>query len=228
MPTIDELKGMASSKLGFARTNNFLVELPPIRNNPFGRFAGFVPSLPGITGDNVASSRELNVLCKNASLPGKQILTADRRIGMINEKVAYGYGVTDVSLTFYMMNDYGVMNYFDAWRKTILDEDTGTVGYKKGRDGTGADGYAKSVKIHQLRKPQIGLSGQAGPIRLNIGVGGGSTYSVELEDAFPTTVNQIDFSNDLDGLVELTVAFSYTNWRRIKPSQNFINVDIGF
>ena len=220
MPTIDELKGMASSKLGFARSNNFLVELPPLTSNPFGRLAGFVPSIPGVVGGGAASTRELNVLCKNAQMPGKQILTSDRRIGMIYEKVAYGYAVGDVSLTFYMMNDYSVMTYFEEWRKLILDEENLTVGYK--------NEYSKPVKIHQLRKPQVGTSLQAGPIRVNLGAGGGSVYSVELEKAFPTTIGQIDFSNDLDGLVELNVQFSYTNWKRITPSQNFINVDIGF
>ena len=220
MATIEELKGMASSKLGFARTNNFLVELPQLGANPFGRLSGFIPSIPGITPDSKPSTRELNILCKNATLPGKQILTSDRRIGMIFEKVAYGYAVGDVNLTFYLLNDYGVLNYFDEWRKTVVDEDNLTVGYK--------NDYALPVKIHQLRKPQIGVSANAGPVSVNVGFGGGSVYSVELIDAFPTTIGQIDFSNDLDGLVEVTVSFSYTNWKRIKPSQNFINVGVGF
>lgn len=220
MPTIDELKGMASSKLGFARTNNFLVELPPLGANPFGRLSGFIPSIPGLTPASKPSSRELNILCKNASIPGKQILTSDRRIGMIYEKVAYGYAVGDVNLSFYLLNDYGVINYFEEWRKLVVNEENLTVGYKSD--------YAKPVKIHQLRKPQIGRSAQAGPIRLNLGIGGGTVYSVELEEAFPTTISQIDFSNELDGLVEVSITFSFTNWKRIKPSQNFINVDIGF
>jgi len=221
MPTIDELKAVASSKLGFARTNNFLVELPPLGGGGglSGLLSGFVPSIPGVTPASQPGARELNILCKNATLPGKQILTHDRRIGMRFEKVAYGYAVGDVNLTFFLMNDYGVMNYFDAWRAAIVDEEGFTVGYKSE--------YAKPVRIHQLRKPQLGVSASAGPISINVGVGGGSVYSVELEKAFPTTIGQIDFSNDLDGLVEVTVSFSYTNWRRITPSQNFINVSVG-
>ncbi len=220
MATIEELKGMASSKLGFARTNNFLVELPQLGANPFGRLSGFIPSIPGITPDSKPSTRELNILCKNATLPGKQILTSDRRIGMIFEKVAYGYAVGDVSLSFYMLNDYSVMNYFDTWKKSVVDEQNLTVGYKKD--------YAKPVKIHQLRKPLKTIGRNLGPISVDIGLGSGSVYSVELVDAFPTTIGQIDFSNELDGLIELTVQLSYTNHVRIKPSQNFINVDFGF
>jgi hypothetical protein len=218
MPTIDELKGMASSKLGFARSNNYLVELPSLNANPFGRLSGFIPSIPGVTPDSKPSSRELNILCKNATIPGKQITTLDRKIGMRTEKVAYGYAVSEVNLSFYLLNDYGVMNYFDEWRSRILDEDNMTVGYK--RD------YSFPVKIHQLRRPLINVSKSLGPIRINLGAGGGSVYSVELIDAFPTTINSISFSNDLDGLVEVSVSLSYTNWTRISPSQNFINIDV--
>ena len=220
MASINELKGMASSKLGFARSNNFLVELPQLSANPFGRLAGFVPSVPGLTPDATASTRELNVLCKNAQIPGKQILSHDRRIGMIFEKVAYGYAVGDVNLSFYMLNDYSVMNYFDTWKRSVVDEQNLTVGYKKD--------YARPVKIHQLRKPLKTIGRNLGPISVDIGLGSGSVYSVELVDAFPTTIGQIDFSNELDGLVELNVQLSYTNHVRIKPSQNFINVDFGF
>ena len=224
MPTIDELKGMASAKLGFARNNNFLVELPTLSANGIlsgilGRFASFVPSIPGITNDAPQSnSRELNVLCESVTMPGKQILTHERRIGNVFEKVGYGYAVDDISMTFYLLNDYGVKNYFDAWMETVFSSDTYEPGYKKD--------YAKTVKIHQLRKPIVGLSQGIGPIQINLGVGAGSVYSVELIDAFPTTIQQIDFTNEQDGLVRVTVQMSYTNWKRVSPSQNFLTLDI--
>ena len=246
MTTINELKGMASSKLGFARSNNFLIELPSLqvasgkRNFGLGGVAGslagsvtnnleaFIPAIPGLTPDRTPNTRELNTLCKGASLPGKQILTADRRIGMNNEKVAYGYAVTDIALTFNMLNDYSVKTYFDQWLDLILDDGYTSEGKKVSQIVRYKDEYAKSVKIHQLRKPQVGFSGSLGPISGNIGLGGGSVYTVELLEAFPTTVNEITFSNDLDGLVELTVSLSFTNWKRAKASQNFINTSIGF
>jgi hypothetical protein len=223
MPTIDELKGIASAKLGFARNNNFLVELPTLGGGGLagllGGFANFLPSIPGITGNNPQSnSRELNILCESVTMPGRQILTSERQIGNVREKVAYGYAVDDVSMTFYLLNDYGVKNYFDAWMNSVVNNETYEPGYKKD--------YAKTVKIHQLRKPLIGLSGGLGPIRVNIGVGGGSVYSVELLEAFPTTVQQIDFTNEQDGLVRVTVQLSFTNWKKVSPSQNFISLDI--
>jgi len=221
MASIDQLKGIASSRLGFARNNNFLVELPNLGSagGLLGLLSGFIPSIPGLTGDNPQSNpKELNLLCDAVTLPGKQILTSERQIGNTREKIAYGYAVDDVSMSFYLMNDYGAKNYFDAWMNSVVNNDTYEPGYKKE--------YAKPVKIHQLRKPLVGLSKGLGPIKVNIGVGGGSVYSVELIDAFPTTIQQIDFSNEQDGLVRVTVQLSYTNWKKIKPSQNFLSLDI--
>jgi hypothetical protein len=197
MASVDDLKALASVKLGFARPNNFLITLPNI-GGPDGR--------------------ELNVLCRSTALPGKQVLTVDRRIGMEFQKVAYGYAVDDVAMTFYCMNDYGVKKYFDAWRALTVGEEIGELKYK--------NDYARTVTIHQLRKPLVGLSKSLGPLRLQVGLGGGSVYSVELREAFPTTMQAIELNNELDGLVELNIQMSYTNWYPVEASQNFLNASL--
>ena len=213
--TIEDLKALVNTKLGFARPNKFLVTLPTVGVGG-GLLAGIIGAFSGMGGG--ASPRELNILCSNVTMPGKQILTNDRRIGMEFQKVAYGYAVDDVTMTFYLMNDYGVKDYFDSWRSTILDEEGQESNYK--------NEYAKTVTIHQLRQPLKGFSKQLGPIRFNAGLGGGSVYSVDLLEAFPIANSAIELNNDLDGLVQLTVTFAYTNWRRQTGGQNFINMDI--
>lgn len=213
--SIEDIKAIVNTKLGFARPNKFLVTLPTVGVGG-GLIAGLIGAFNG--GNGGASPRELNILCSNATMPAKQILTNDRRIGMEYQKVAYGYAVDDVSMTFYLMNDYGVKDYFDSWRSTILDEAGQASNYK--------NEYAKTVTIHQLRQPLKGFSKQLGPIRFNAGIGGGSVYSVDLLEAFPIASSAIELNNDLDGLVQLNVTFAYTNWRRARGVQNFINADI--
>ena len=61
MASINELKGLASRKGGFAQSSQYLVKLPSL---------GFF------------DSRELNLLCKMTAIPGRQILTSDRKIGI--------------------------------------------------------------------------------------------------------------------------------------------------
>ena len=217
--SVDELKALANTKLGFARPNRFLVTFP----TSFGGSGGILGSVLGLLniGGGGASGRELNILCSNTTLPAKVTLTSERRIGMEFQKIAYGYAVDDVSMTFYLMNDYGVKEYFDAWRNSAIPEDGGnafTSNYKSS--------YAKSITIHQLRQPLKGFSRQVGPVRFGLGLGGGSVYSVELLDAFPVATSAIELNNELDGLVQLTVTFAYTNWKRASNTQGFINMDI--
>ena len=217
--SVDELKALANTKLGFARPNRFLVTFP----TSFGGSGGILGSVLGLLniGGGGASGRELNILCSNTTLPAKVTLTSERRIGMEFQKVAYGYAVDDVSMTFYLMNDYGVKEYFDAWRNSAIPED-GSNAFTSNYKST----YAKSITIHQLRQPLKGFSRQVGPIRFGLGLGGGSVYSVELLDAFPVGTSAIELNNELDGLVQLTVTFAYTNWRRATNTQGFINRDI--
>ena len=99
MAGIEQLKGKLTSKNGIAMANQFAVTLPSIGN---------------------LDSRELNVICKDVTLPGRQVMSLDRNVGIFNEKIANGFGVEDVSITFYVLNDYGVKKYFDTWANTIV------------------------------------------------------------------------------------------------------------
>lgn len=218
MSTVDQLKSLASSKLGFARTNQFLVELP----TTFEGSSGFLGRLTTLLTSGVglgSGGGDLNLLCSSATLPGKQILTHDRVVGMERQRTAYGYAVDDVNLSFYTLNDYGTRKYFDEWRKNTLDEEGGTARYK--------NQYAKDVKIHQLRKPVLNLGTDAGLIRVNVGIGGGSVYTVRLKDAFPTTIVPVELSNEMDGLVLVSVQMSYTNWEAVSSGQGWIQATGG-
>ena len=64
--SINQLKAMASSKLGFARSNQFLIELPRLENksaSPGGllgaitdQVTSFIPSVPGLTPDRTPNT----------------------------------------------------------------------------------------------------------------------------------------------------------------------------
>ena len=195
MASIEQLKSEISRGGGLARPNQFLVQLPS------------------------ADSRALNILCTRASLPGKQIQIHERRINMKFEKVAYGFAVDDVSLSFLLTNDYSAKVYFDNWRKKILNEETLTVNYKTE--------YQESVRIHQLKRPIApSINRGGGSNRLDVNIREDTVYSVELIDAFPTTLQSIEFTNDLDAIAEFTVQMSYTNFRVIEKPQGIASVTL--
>lgn len=204
MASVDQLKTLVNSKLGYASANQFMVTLPTDfqSRSILGTITSLITNPVGaLTGGN--GSNELNILCNRVSLPGRQVLTTDRTIGMERQRMAYGYAVSEVSMSFYMMNDYGAKKYFDQWYALTVPDRSGKANYKVN--------YAKSVKIHQLKKPVRNINLGAGPFNFDIGLGGGAIYTVELVDAFPVTIQAIELSNDLDGLVQLTVDLAYTN-----------------
>lgn len=247
MAGIEQLKGSLISKNGIAVTNQYSVEMP---------------TSVGITNKSKLSGldpRDANILCKNVSMPGKQILTLDRQMGLFNEKVVNGFAVDDVSMTFYALNDYGIKKYFDSWRRVMIGEErlsdatlkskeifadtektpesienekrkTEELGVTKNplRRGTVAykNDYVSPIKIHQLRKPIMRVGFDLGPLSIDFDLLGASIYSVELVDAFPTTISSIELSNDADGLVEVSVQFSYTNWRVIKDERGLFSPKI--
>lgn len=207
--SIEQLKGLISSKGGVARSNLFMVTLP---------------SLPG------ATSSELNLLCKDVNLPGRQILTQERQIGMKQYKVAYGYAQDDVNLTFHVLNDFGVKKYFETWQNLCINMDTKEVGYK--RD------YGKTIKIALVKKgfglpilnakiplpkmppeiqnrlPKIGPFDLAqGEFDLDFTTPDQKLYEVTLENAFPTTMNAINLNNENGIVLELNVQLSYDEWK---------------
>jgi len=206
--TIDQFKSLVTQRNGIARPNLFRVKLP---------------TLPG------ATSEELNILCKDVTIPGRQILTSNRQIGMKLEKIPYGYSVPEVSMTFHVLNDYGVKEYFETWQSLAVNQDTYEIGYQKT--------FAQDVVIEQLRKvekvPQFlrresfsrgGIS-QFLPRTSDIGIfdtffdiGAGLSdiviYKCRLIDAFPTGITDIQLNNELDGIVELNIQMSYTD---VKP-----------
>jgi hypothetical protein len=218
--TIDDLKALISNKGGVARSNVFAVALPPI--------AGL-------------RSRELNLLCSNVNLPGRQIMTQERDIGLITQKVANNQAYDDVSLTFRCLNDYGIREYFEAWQNLCIDQASLEVGY--------LNEYAFNIKIHQLARgfgaptyqtpfglPKLPpmansiidqfiggtpLGGVINAFKGEIDLGfigqNDTVYSCELIQAFPTTMSSIELSDgSMDGIVNLNVQLSYKNWRSSK------------
>tara|TARA_R110000787_G_scaffold56123_2_gene129163 strand:+ start:5310 stop:5906 length:597 start_codon:yes stop_codon:yes gene_type:complete len=191
MASISEIKSSITFGGGLARTNKFLVTLPSLGS---GGIVGFL------------GSRNMNILCRTAQIPGKQVTTHEKRIGMKFEKVAYGYAVEDVTLTFMETALMPIRRYFDEWRELILNEDAQTAAYKTE--------YQKRVVISQLAMPLPFGALTNIPIDVNA-----STYSVELVNAFPTTITSVDYNNEADGFVETTVSMSYTNWKRVSAGQ---------
>jgi len=188
---IEAFKNLVSRGGGFARTNLYRVLFTP---------------------ENAA--RELNLLCTNVSLPGRQILTNERLIGMTNKKVAYGFAVPEVTMTFLTLNDYYSRRFFEEWQSRVVNTRDYTVGYYKE--------YVSDVTIQQLKSggniASLLVSGNFPKVfkvldaLTEMNAEDEVVYGSTLIEAFPTSLTKIALSNDQDGLVSFSVAFSFKDW----------------
>ena len=209
---VDEMKAMISKKGGFALANQFRVILPA--PNTISRVTD--------RRSNAEDISDLNLMCKDVNLPGRQILTQERVIGMANRKVAYSYAYEDVNMTFHLMNDYSAKRYFENWHNQIIDFERKELRYK--------NTYTHDIEIIQYRKgaetADISKKTNIGfdindNLRFDLDITktrkGAITPAVEvykckLINAFPTTMNALQLNNEQNGLLEINVQFSYDDW----------------
>lgn len=132
-------------------------------------------------------SRRMNMRCENAELPGRTIATTTQKIYNLEEKFPYQTTYSDITLTFIVGDDMKEKLLFDAWMNWINP----TVNY----DFKYKSDYASTLRINQY------------DVRNNV------TYSVDLIDAFPISMNSMNLDWSSDGSHKLTVVFAYTSWR---------------
>ena len=185
MASIEELKSLISQSGGLAVPNLYRVELPSI---------------------NGMSIRDLNLLCKAVNLPGRLVMTNNRTIGAIDQKVAYSVAHEDINLTFHVPNNYKIRTYFEDWQALAIDPDTHEIGY--------LNEYAKTVKIHQLKRGISLPLYNNDFIDIDFVTADKIVYTCELYEAFPTAVTAIELSDATENAtVELTVQLSYRKWK---------------
>lgn len=135
----------------------------------------------------VSSSRLLKLRCENAELPGRNISTTALKVYNIEEKFPYQTTYNDINLTFIVGDDMSEKKLFDAWLEWI--NPTYDYNFKYKSD------YASLIRINQYDvKNEL-------------------TYSVDLLDAYPIAVNQLDLDWSNDGYHKLNVTFTYTQWK---------------
>lgn len=188
---IERIKGYVGARSGLARGNLYYVKLP---------------FLPGVIYED-----ELDVLCTNVNMPGRQILTTERLIGVKGYKMPTGFASDDISMSFLLTNTYSIKDYFEQWQNLVVNQDTFEIGY--------ADSYGYDVTVRQLSRSAGSRSRQSG-FRIGGPRAGAITsrdivHAVKLKKAFPTTMSAVELSNDNEGLMQLTVQLSYRNWESV-------------
>jgi hypothetical protein len=132
-------------------------------------------------------ARNLTYRCEEAQLPGRTLSTAELKIGSSpNEKYPYGTTFTDIDLTFIVDDSMDQKTFFDSWINYINPSYSWNLRYK--------EDYASTITINQYDANNKKI------------------YSVNLYEAFPISMNQMDLSWGSEGYHKLVVTFAYTSW----------------
>jgi len=192
--SIERLRSTISRRGGVLQPNRYAVYMPvpimgeiSLRNIVSGAFR--TRSLGGTIQSLFNDPRDLTFLCRNATLPGRQIATTDWSTNPKMKKMPYAKITDDVSLTFIMTQDMFAKQFFDGWMNNIINEDH-TLNYK--------NDYATDIIVQQLDKDNM-------PV-----------YTVKFKNAFPVTVSEVELSADsADTVSTCTVTLSYDDWEAL-------------
>jgi hypothetical protein len=135
----------------------------------------------------IKSAKNLVYRCENANLPGRSLMTTEQKIGSNPiEKYPYMTSYNDIDLTFIVDGDMNQKVFFDAWLNYINPSYNYNFRYKSD--------YATVITINQYD------------------VTNKISYSINLYDAYPVSMNQLDLDWSSDSPHKLSVTFAYTRW----------------
>lgn len=135
----------------------------------------------------IGTSRKLAFRCESAQLPGRNLDLTPMRIYGVIENFPFQTSYDNITLTFLVGDDMKEKAFFDSWMNWIQPTITYDTKYKQD--------YAVMIRINQYNV-QNKLS-----------------MSVDLMDAFPIAINQLDLDWSSDAVHKLAVTFAYTSWR---------------
>jgi hypothetical protein len=206
--SIDSIKSSINRHGGVARGNRFAVYISHpsksinnlLRFDPATFLNNAISGEGHHIGDFINDPRDMFLLCKGLTLPGKRISTTEAAHNHNLSKKPYSAVADEVTMTFMLTNDYYIKKYFDLWQEMIID----TTGqhyktmYKKD--------YVTDVTIQQLSNSNHIIPG----------------YTLMLENAYPIQVGTVELGNESDGMLELSITWEYDNFRRL----NNFDVDL--
>ena len=135
--------------------------------------------------------RRVSMSAKTANLPGRSLVTiTNENIYGPTHDIATGQTYGDLSITFYMGDDFGERYFFEDWQKLTFDTDTFDLNYY--------NEYTGSIEIFALNKQDERI------------------FGLEIQECFPDSIDGTDVSADsVTAPAELTVAFKYRKFRNI-------------
>ena len=135
----------------------------------------------------IKNSRSLTYRCENTHLPGRTFATTEQKIYGPVTKHPYLTTYNDIDMTFIVTDRMDEKLFFDAWLEYVNPSYNYNFAYKSD--------YSTVLTVTQYD------------------VSNKTTYSVNLLDAYPVSMNQLDLNWSSDGYHKLNITFAYGSWQ---------------
>ena len=151
----------------------------------------------GLTSDYI--SRDIGIACYEASLPASSFATAEVKDNFqgINQQFAHTRFYVDSSFSFYVDQDYRVLNLFEGW----MDFIAGGVG---GLDANDKRFYVRMRYPDAYKCDNLKISKFDKKLDIKL------TY--EFKNAFPKSIQSIPVSYGQAEVLKVTVTFAYDRY----------------
>lgn len=154
---------------GLAKTNRYRVTI----------------ATPALMTKFMNSGRLITLFCESTSLPGQVVATTEQRIMGETREFPYIKQYDNITLSFYIDNNFEVKGFFDNWLNSISNTQNKITSYYK-------DYIAPTVLIEVL------------PMDSEV-----STYSITLHEAYPKGISPIQLSADSRDIAKIGVSLNY-------------------
>lgn len=162
---------------------------------------------PGIKGDNWGSMNSqsmvgsisesnthynkaggLSMRCIQMQFPSRALMTTESRHWGTPYKIPYSVMYDAVTFTFVSSRDLAERKFFEIWQETVVNIGSNSLNFY--------DEYVRPIKLYQLDSE------------------GEVTYEVELQEAYPINIGQIDYSYaTINDFQAIPVTFTYRHWK---------------
>lgn len=137
---------------------------------------------------NTEFERDIAINCEMVSLPGFNVMTADKRYYGPTNKMPYGESGGDLSMSFYCSEDHRERRYFEKWLHVIRNPATFDIGY--------ASEYYSTIDVVNLNNSDK------------------ASLRVKYLDCYPIAISPIDLGYSNTSTIEkLLVTFTYSRYQ---------------
>ena len=194
---INEFKTNIATNGGLLKSNRFAVMI----------------SKPNVVPASYTDLSSLQFYADSASVPGIALQTAEiRREGIGNlEKTPWGAAFTDISITFMIDQKTKIWNFFQVWMNAIYDFNMDSEGRPRTFfEMAYKDDYSTFVSINVYNE---------------IDRGENSVITIDLVDAFPISISDMQLNWNGTDIMKLTVAFNFKSWNLRDSGKYDLNLE---